>query len=319
MQDERLIANAVELWRAHGGPKGEIRAEPCATGGNNRVFVLVALDGTTRVIVKSYFRDGGPQRLQAEYLFLKHAENAGVANIPHAIARDEEKLLELHQFIKGHKLDREGIGEKQVLAAANFICALNAQSGVTSGVTLPDAAEACFSIGEHIALIDRRIERLVSANSLSPEDSRATGLIKEIEAYWQNLRNTIMARTTMLGLTLDQKIAKYERVISPSDFGFHNALANDNGELTFVDFEYAGWDDIAKLTADFFFQPAVPVDPAMFEKFMNRILQDIPNKTGAKERIRLLRPIFGVKWCCIMLNCFLPDMAARGKFADPGM
>ena len=252
------------------------------------------------------------KRLQAEYLFLKHAEQAGVANVPRAVARDEEKLLGLHQFVKGQRLERGDIGEKQILAAADFIRALNVQSDATSSAVLPDAAEACFSIGEHISLIDRRLGRLALA-----EDSKAARLIENIAGYWKNLRHTIMARATMLGIALDQKIARHERIVSPSDFGFHNALANDNGELTFVDFEYAGWDDIAKLAADFFFQPAVPVDPVLFDAFMNRIVQDIPNKSGVKDRIRLLRPIFGVKWCCIMLNCFLPDMAARKKFADP--
>jgi hypothetical protein len=313
MQDEQLIADAVVLWRANGGPTGEIRTEPCTAGGNNRVFVLAELDGAARVVVKSYFRDGGPKRLQAEYLFLKHAENAGVANAPRALARDDEKLLSLHQFVEGRKLGQGEIGEKQVLAAANFICALNAQSGITSGANLLDAAEACFSIGEHVFLIDRRLERLSSV-----EEAAAAGVIKEITAYWKSLRQSIIERAAILGLTVDQKILRRERVISPSDFGFHNALANDNGDLTFIDFEYAGWDDIAKLAADFFFQPSVPVDSALFEVFMNRIVQDIPNKTGVKDRIRLLRPIFGVKWCCIMLNCFLPDMAARKKFADPG-
>jgi hypothetical protein len=36
-----------------------------------------------------------------------------------------------------------------------------------------------------------------------------------------------------------------------------------------------------------------------------------------RRRIAAQRPLFGLKWCCIMLNCFLPDMVQRIQFADP--
>ena len=40
--------------------------------------------------------------------------------------------------------------------------------------------------------------------------------------------------------------------ISPSDFGFHNALRTNTGPV-FFDFEFSGWDDPAKTIIDFFF------------------------------------------------------------------
>jgi hypothetical protein len=71
------------------------------------------------------------------------------------------------------------------------------------------------------------------------------------------------------------------------------------------------------LVADFFFQPATPVDPALFDMFMDGVVAGHPRADRVRERIRLLRPIFGIKWCCIMLNCFLPELARRSRFADP--
>src|SRR5258708_29751946 len=41
-------------------------------------------------------------------------------------------------------------------------------------------------------------------------------------------------------------------------FGFHNALLRPSQELCFLDFEYAGHDDPAKMVGDFFSQPAIP-------------------------------------------------------------
>ena len=47
------------------------------------------------------------------------------------------------------------------------------------------------------------------------------------------------------------------RSLSPSDFGFHNALLEADGRLTFVDFEYFGWDDPVKIVADVMLHPGM--------------------------------------------------------------
>ena len=61
---------------------------------------------------------------------------------------------------------------------------------------------------------------------------------------------------------MDHPLDTQESVLSPSDFGFHNALLGPDGKLCFIDFEYAGWDDPAKLICDFFCQPQTPVPQA---------------------------------------------------------
>jgi len=52
-----------------------------------------------------------------------------------------------------------------------------------------------------------------------------------------------------------QALPADETCLSPSDFGFHNALVDPSGALSFLDFEYAGRDDPAKPVSDFFCQP----------------------------------------------------------------
>jgi hypothetical protein len=48
------------------------------------------------------------------------------------------------------------------------------------------------------------------------------------------------------------------QVISPSDFGLHNAIIDGKGTVHFIDFEYAGWDDLLKTEVDFSEQPCYP-------------------------------------------------------------
>src|SRR5439155_21002106 len=65
------------------------------------------------------------------------------------------------------------------------------------------------------------------------------------------------ARLQSGGMSFEKEIAADQRTLSPSDFGFHNALRQADGRIIFLDFEYFGWDDPAKMIADFLLHPAM--------------------------------------------------------------
>ena len=108
-----------------------------------------------------------------------------------------------------------------------------------------------------------------------------------------------------------------DRCISPSDFGFHNAIRESNQIIRFIDFEYAGWDDPAKLVGDFFSQVAVPVPDKYFTDFVESIAHNFHDFQSFKVRAKLLLPIYQIKWCCIVLNIFLPTHLNRRLFSNP--
>jgi hypothetical protein len=134
-----------------------------------------------------------------------------------------------------------------------------------------------------------------------------------MELFWRDYSRSLTGR-----LDAEAEIPPAERCVSPSDFGFHNALSGADGSLRFIDFEYAGWDDPAKMVCDFFLQPALPVDTVHYDHFFAGTLGDWPGVERLAVRAKLMQPLFALKWCCIMLNPFLPDLAARARFADPG-
>jgi hypothetical protein len=118
-----------------------------------------------------------------------------------------------------------------------------------------------------------------------------------------------------LGIAPDDEIGGDMRCLSPSDFGFHNALREPSGALRFVDFEYAGWDDPAKLVGDFFNQVQVPVPPALFGAFARRVAAQFADPERNLARYELLLPVYAMKWITIMLNDFLPEGGLRRSFA----
>jgi hypothetical protein len=116
----------------------------------------------------------------------------------------------------------------------------------------------------------------------------------------------------------DREITQSERCLSPSDFGFHNTIRSGDGRLRFFDFEYAGWDDPAKTICDFFCQPAVPVPNEWLPAFLQEIGGAFPGGELA-ERVALLLHVYQTKWCCIMLNDFLPAGNQRRAFSNPAL
>ena len=164
-------------------------------------------------------------------------------------------------------------------------------------------------------LTDMRMRKLLSLSAVSEIDHQALLFVRKLDRVLKNLKDDILARCSTISLQLDAA----DRCISPSDFGFHNALLRDNGKISFIDFEYAGWDDPAKMIGDFFSQPAIPVSLKHFDSFISGALGYSKNNYELAQRARLLLPLFQIKWCCIILNDFLPDDARRRHFANPNL
>ena len=147
-------------------------------------------------------------------------------------------------------------------------------------------------------------------------------LVDELGSLVEETRETITIGLPAAGFASNSRLTDLERLVSPSDFGFHNVIRRPDGGLSFIDFEYGGWDDPAKLWADFFLQPRIPV-PARFEcEFLDAVLSHVPadRRRNHVARCRLLWPIFAIRWVCIILNPFLPGWLNRrpslGKAID---
>jgi hypothetical protein len=148
----------------------------------------------------------------------------------------------------------------------------------------------------------------------TPADREAVSLVGDLRRDWQRVRRDVEAGQ---GDGLAIALPPEQRCVSPSDFGFHNALIRPDGSLCFLDFEYAGWDDPAKMVADFFCQPAVAVAMRHFDEFLRAAVSYTGDGQALQARTRALLPVIQIKWCCIMLNQFIPDAAKRRSFANP--
>lgn len=283
---------------------------PLAGGANNRVFRVETAAGV--VLLKSYFRhpDDPRDRLGTEFAFSRFAWDNGVRCIPRPIAADPAAGLGLFEYVSGRPLNPGGVTDLAVDQAIEFFRTLN-RAKAHAG-TLPKASEACFSLNDHLATVSRRVERLKTIPVGNAVDLAAAGFVEnELVPAWDRVLTA--ARDT--ALSLDTRLDAPNRCVSPSDFGYHNAILADDGQLRFIDFEYAGWDDPSKLICDFFCQPARPAPVHAFERFADAIAAEMPEPAVHVQRASLLLPVYRVKWVCIMLNEFQAVGGSRRAFS----
>lgn len=312
-----FLDDVKQLLSSSGIASDGLSARPCREGGNNLVFEIVLPD--RKLLAKQYYRSeqDSRDRLGAEWPFIIYARSLGVMNVPRPVARDAAKGLALYEFIEGRKLAADELVSRHVEAAAGLFLGLNGSARRELASSLPVASEACFSVENHVATVDARVERLHMIEAQGDLGRQAVGLVGDLANRWQIVRAEITRSAQTLPSGFQGEIPDAQRCVSPSDFGFHNALLRPDGEICFIDFEYAGWDDPAKMAADFFCQPQIPVDMRYFEGFLERTMSFSADAEELKARTRLLLPALRIKWLCIMLNDFLPDAARRRRFANP--
>lgn len=291
---------------------------PIELGGNNKLFKVL---GTQKPLVAKWYSENSNvihNRLKAEWAFLGYARECKLSNVPVPIAKNTKENVAVFSYIDGSPV-KETPSADLVVGAARFIDQLNSTRRYQEGLTLGQACEAQFSFSDHLKIVTQRIQRLQETIPKMGKYSEAQFLVEQMSGYCGSIERFLVETCRRSSWDFDGELPKEERCISPSDFGFHNARIDKNHRLSFVDFEYAGWDDPAKLVCDFFWQPAVKVPIEHKAVFFDAALK-FSNRTDLhKERIKALDPLFGLKWCCIMMNAFLPEWIQRQSFANPDL
>ncbi len=306
------LPDGADAVLAQAGLVAPFMATRLAGGMNNQVFQVKSA-GRDDVVLKAYFNDADDtrDRLGAEFAFLQFAAQQGVACVPRPLAQDRARHLGVYSFAAGRATQAADVTDDAVAQAIAFLTGLNANRAAVP--QLPAASEACLSVDQHLATVERRLVRLRAA--LGTDDvaqDAAAFLDRDVAPLWSRIQNAVHAQFKALGVDPAQTQAP---IVSPSDFGFHNALIADTGAITFLDFEYAGADDPAKLVGDAVHQVKVPIPRHYYTTFRDAVAAWSPAPELERRRTDALLPIYGVKWIVIMLNEFLPIGERRRAFA----
>ncbi len=291
----------AEHWAAELGAR-PLSLKRLQGGINNQVF-RCGQAGEFWVI-KGYgpAKPGQNDRMQAEVEFLGFAAQAAPNFTPALIHVDRERRCAVLEHIEG-KTFREDVGasEAAVNEAVEFFRQLNAQYELAQRSINLRAAEGYLSLHEHLNNVHERLNRMTCVHLYPHLRPHAETLLSQLD---RALAETEKSTSSMIsrGIVADT-ISPELLCISPSDFGFHNAIQSAKG-IYFIDFEFAGWDDPAKASYDFILQPRVPVAKQPSPLLGALALE---NREIVSRRCKAIGPILELKWVCIQLAVLQPE------------
>lgn len=273
---------------------------PLSGGANNQGYKV--LTSTNKIYFLKCFpaqSETSSKKLENEFLFTQALEMAGIAQIPKAIACSKQEVCAVYEFIDGAPV--KSVEDNHVLQAIEFIRCCKSKKINRENIQFASESPATFA--DFANIISHRLQRFQQAKIESPFNQQLFEFLDVIEEDIRSVEKHNM---------LDWSQLLERDLLSPSDFGFHNAIETTQG-LIFIDFEYAGLDSSWKLFCDFYGQPAkkVPLSSARLffqcPLFAALLLQ--PKALLAMYHLTLL------KWCLIMLNEFLPNVQQRRAFS----
>lgn len=289
------ISSDILAWLGGQG-WGEAFPEPVAGGTNNRVCRLQLGNEARLLKISTQKHDDPRDRFEAEKVFYDCFEVGQIDAVPKRYAFDPSLRVALYEWADGAPVGANA-GNRELEAALGLLSEV--QRRVPLGATRI-ASEACFTLGDHVELIDHRIAKLQSG--LERRQAAAAFVADELVPIWRDVQERLSGLPEA-----DFASSSGRRLFSPGDFGFQNALRKAGDGLVFFDFEYCGWDDPAKTVADIFLQPESPVDFRHWNSFCERIGERLELGQSFGCRAVALRPLFAVKWSCILLNALIKN------------
>jgi len=264
------------------------------SGFNSMVFICK--DDSKNYIIKGYgkIQNSTKQRMESELQFLNYANQVAPTYVPNVIAEDHERGCLILEHIEGMPYPQGfRVNKKSLEKAAEFLKALNSEKDLAKQIIKANAKEGCMSLDDQVKNIQKRIGEMSKAHVPVQHTKHAE---KKLGRLKQNYNEII---DLMGGKNNRHKINEIPACVSPSDFGFHNAIRTSRGPR-FIDFEYAGWDKPMKTVLDFWMQPtAIAGEECVGRLFKALGHTSIPYN---QEDLKIGCQVYELKWACIILS-----------------
>lgn len=302
-------SEALEVARALIGGSVEV-SRLSSAGRNSRIWKVQS--GERAFALKQYppLGDDRRDRLATEAGALRLMERCCVDRVPRLLGLDGKRGYALLSWIDGS--DVTDIRDEDVGAAVEFLAAVHRLRLTEWALEQPLASEACLSGREIERQIAARATRLCACQG-EPQLTDFIG--NSVQPAIRSLSQQARAQLSAVSLDFAAQLPQEWRSLVPSDFGFHNSLRRSDGSLAFVDFEYFGWDDPVKLTADIILHPGGVLSPRQRRCFRESALRLYGDDPAFAARLRAYSPLFGLRWVLILLNEFIPERWQRRVLA----
>ena len=286
------------------------RVEKVSGRGNSRIYKLQTSEENSFALKRYPDRLMDARlRLKTEFHTLRILHQNNITNVPRAVEKDEDLNIGIYEWIDGDPVTDPT--QSDLKQAVDFVKQLHFLSQETGEAGINKASEACLSGADLIQQIEKRFRILNAAKTGYPELSFF--LDQTFPPLWEEIRDESYSAWPVE--SQGRHLPGKKQILSPSDFGFHNALRRVDGKLVFIDFDYFGWDDPVKLTADFLWHPAMELNSEIAVGWKTAMVGLFSADPDFESRLETAMPLYGLRWAMIVLNEFLPGFAEKRKNA----
>jgi len=273
--------------------------------GNSAVYKLQFEDNNS-LKLKIYSFENDLKRINIEFDSLALLKKEGIHNIPKTVIKNEQLGIALYEWIEGEKITNPS--KIDIDECIKFIYKINSLKNKfdSDKNEIHKASAACLSAVDIQIQVEKRLSIFNSPRILNSELN--SFLEHEFYPSWIKILDYVK-NNWQLNIDFNEVISTKDKILSPSDFGFHNALKDKNGDIYFLDFEYFGWDDPVKLASDFYIHPAMNLNDNLAEYWVNNFFKLFGQNN--LKRFQLLKFLYWMNWPLIILNDFRDDVWLR--------
>ncbi len=268
-----------------------IRYSEIKKGVNSKVFKIEGKYKNYALKIYPQILDDEHDRLQTEIKALDILSKFDT--IPKIVGYNKKENIAVFDWIEGKTIIR--INNKILNDSINFIKNLS-KLDKNKLINFSYAKESCIRVSDIISQIENRLELINKTQN------------KDIINFIRNnflivYKNSIkIADKILKSSSFSEALDKEYQILSPSDFGFHNAIVNEKKEIFFIDFEYFGWDDPAKLINDFIWHPGMKLTDKQKIFWANEALSIFQCDKNLSLRVKATWSLFGLRWALIILK-----------------
>lgn len=199
-------------------------------------------------------------------------------------------FLSYSEWIKGRKLNK--LTYKNIKFYTDFLYKLKKIKLNFNNKLL--ASASCLNVDQVRNHFDHRIAEFNEIKYTNPN------VYEFINNYVNKTFNTYLKKI-MKQKSINKYFNQNIYFLSPSDYGIHNSL-KFKSKVFFFDFEYAGFDSSIKIICDFIYNPSNKIydNVNLQSAWINECCSIFFIKNP--YIIQLIKPLFGLIWCLIILN-----------------
>ncbi len=276
--------------------------------GNSRIYRLGDLCGK-QYALKIYpdIQSDNRPRLATEYYVCAQLSKQNFS-VPQAVDKSDGLNWAIYEWVDGKAVDTPDMDFLK--QSFQFIKDLQSNNQIRDQFKdAPLASEACLSGEEIVSQIKGRLNRLANVKNANLDKFLN-------DKFLPILDSVIIEAKLKMGVTFSMALEKKYQVLNPSDFGAHNAVFDSQNKCHFFDFEYFGWDDPVKLASDFYWHPAMNLNSDLQIIWISLTNELFGNDSTYAKRLTAYLPLFGLRWCLILLNEFIPERLFSRAHAD---